>query len=177
MKRHSATVATAVTALLALACGGGSDGPSGPQDDPPTVVGSYAVDHAFSLRQGPATGTFAECTGSLDVTNQTAGSFNGSVSVAAEGDCGAFGGDGSVTGTVTPAGAVSLTVSGIALDELLEIVGCVSAGATPPFEGTFSGGRLTVEQTRPFDCTDPDTGMVSRVDVIWEIAAVRGSGA
>lgn len=151
-------------ALAVAACGG-----SGPTGVPLVVevVGDYAVVHEFiSLNT-----TLATCVGDLVVASQSGGAFSGTLTIGAE--CAGGAGSGPVTGTVAGT-SVSFTVQGLGVEELFALIGCELVSSTG-FGGTATATGIQATNTQTYRCTDPDTGQVGNLPVVWRVTAERAT--
>lgn len=138
--------------------GDGGDGNGG------AIAGTYEGDHSFTFG-GIAIGT---CTGRVVIDGVTGGSFSGTLTVDAQGQCQAFGDTGTITGT-TDGSEIRIDLDGFGLEELLAEIGCQPTGGETLFLGRIEGATLRVTLTREFAC--PDQGVTGQAT--WSIEATR----
>ena len=151
---------TLVIFLLA-ACG---------DDDPtglgfPNIVGTYDGNWT-TMVEGEGLDTTTEiCPGTVTVTEQSGGAFEGTFSQSEIEECSA--GAGFVTGTVTTDGSVTvlLGASGGGGPAFEESTGCTIQSAAGSYRGTWTDGALTFDTSLTARC--PESG---DTDVIWTFA-------
>jgi hypothetical protein len=148
--------------ILALAACGDND-PTGPAA--PNLVGAYDGTWTVTV-EGPGLETTTQvCPGTVTVTEQSGGVFEGTFSQSASEGCDA--GSGFVTGAVAADGAVSLLLgaSGGGGPAFEESTGCTILSADDRYTGSYAEGALSFETSLTAQC--PESGSVT---VVWTFA-------
>jgi hypothetical protein len=147
--------------LLLAACG--DDNPTGLGF--PNLIGGYEGNWTTTV-EGEGLDTTTEiCPGTVNVTEQSGGAFEGTFSQTEVGECSA--GDGFVTGTVTTSGTVTvlLGASGGGGPAFEESTGCTIQSAEGSYRGTWVEGELAFDTSLTARC--PESGDTA---VIWTFA-------
>lgn len=156
MRRRFLLVTLGILTLAAC----GDDDPTGLGI--PNVIGTYAGTWTTTVEGEGLDTTMEVCPGSVTVTEQSGGAFEGTFTQSEIGECSA--GDGFVTGTVTTDGSVTvlLGASGGGGPAFEESTGCTIQSADGSYRGTWVDGELTFDTSLTARC--PETG---DTDVIW----------
>ncbi len=150
-----------VAALLLAACG--DDDSTGP--NVPNLLGTYEGTWTTTVEgSGLETSVFV-CPGTVTVTDQSTGVFEGTFSQTGTEDCEA--GDGFVTGTYTADGAITVLLGapGGGGPAFEESTGCTIVTADDRYTGAYADGTLSFDPSLTARC--PESG---DVDVVWTFA-------
>lgn len=169
--RRAATAAMCVLfSVLLAACGGDSTGPSFP-----AIEGSYAGTWTFTLTHvASGANAAATCPGSVDISDQSEGSFSGSFIIRAAGDCSdSSATSGSLSGQVRQDGGLNFTlqVPGSGINFMTDYLGCVFVSGSSQVNGTYTGGRIEAAAASVYDC--PVNGSWERYQLELQVDATR----
>jgi len=148
---------------LSLLAACGDDDPTGLGF--PNVIGTYTGNWTTTV-EGAGLDTRTEvCPGTVTVTEQSGGGFEGTFTQSEIGECSA--GDGFVTGSVTGDGTVTvlLGASGGGGPAFEESTGCTIQSAEGSYRGAWVDGELAFDTSLTARC--PESG---DTDVIWTFA-------
>jgi len=147
-------------ALVLAACGDDATGPA-----PPNLVGAYDGTWTVTVEGSGLETTTEDCAGTVSITEQSGGAFQGAFSQAASEICDAA--SGSVTGTVTSDGGVSLLLgaSGGGGPGFEESTGCTILSADDRDVGSWADGTLSFDTSLTAEC--PESGSTP---VTWTFA-------
>lgn len=167
MKSGIVTRGALVGAWVAMACGGGDGGgPTGvPTGD---IRGHYTITHNGSI---VGTGTLS-CPGDLDITTQDGTSFSGTITITETAGCEGVASQGTISGTVSSAGAMTFTVSIPFLDALLEAAGCTILSGGTTFTGTVTTVVFSGTRTNRLRC-EVEPGSFIEVDLVYTISGPK----
>lgn len=150
-----------VAVLTVGGCGnGGGDDVSGPTI--PNIVGSYSGNWTLTA-ENRNTGESASisCPGNINVDSQNDGSFSGSYTIDAAGDCDASD-SGTVDGEVRSDGGVNLDLGSASgsSTSFEDITGCTVTSGDSQLTGSVSGGNMSIDAEFFTDCPDGSGGTV-----------------
>lgn len=139
-------------------------------DDPtglgyPNLVGVHDGTWTTTVEGSGLETTTQVCAGSVTVTDQSGGAFEGTFTQSASEDCDAA--SGFVTGAITTDGTVTILLgaSGGGGPAFEESTGCTIISADGSYSGSYSDGNLSFETSLTARC--PESGSV---DVVWTFA-------
>lgn len=146
--------------FLLTACGGGDAEPTGPSI--PNIQGTYSGTWSLTAtNQNTGDSGSGSCPGSITISSQSEGSFSGSYTVDAAGDCDTSD-SGVAAGTVRADGGLNLglgSASGSDTD-IEDITGCTYTGGDSQLTGSVSGGGMSIDGEFFTDCPDGAGGLV-----------------
>jgi len=150
-----------VTALSVVGCW--KDDPIGPTG--PNLVAVYEGTWTTTVEGEGLETTANACAGTVTITEQSGGVFEGTYSQAGSENCDAE--SGFVTGLVSEDGSVTvlLGASGGGGPAFEESTGCTILSADDRYSGSYDQGALSFDFSLTARC--PDTGST---DVIWTFA-------